>query len=63
MDEKHKVSLIVAIYNSEPFLRKLLESLVHQTYNNLEIILVDDPNILKDIDTMIEYKTLLDERK
>lgn len=28
-----------------------------------EIILVDDPNILKDIDTMIEYKTLLDERK
>lgn len=42
MDEKHKVSLIVAIYNSEPFLRKLLESLVNQTYNNLEIILVDD---------------------
>ena len=28
-----------------------------------EIIPVDDPNILKDIDTMNEYKTLLDERK
>ena len=28
-----------------------------------EIIQVDDPNILKDIDTMKEYQTLLDERK
>lgn len=37
-----KVSLIVAIYNSESFLPKLLSSIVHQTYKNLEIILVDD---------------------
>jgi glycosyltransferase involved in cell wall biosynthesis len=40
--EKNKVSIIVAIYNSEPFLKKLLDSIINQTYKNLEIILVDD---------------------
>lgn len=37
-----KVSIIVAIYNSEKFLDKLVLSIINQTYNNLEIILVDD---------------------
>ncbi|WP_022776100.1 glycosyltransferase family 2 protein [Butyrivibrio sp. AE2015] len=37
-----KVSIVVAIYKSEPFLRKLLESIVIQTYKNIEVILVDD---------------------
>lgn len=37
-----KVSIIVPLYNSERFLKKLLESIVNQTYTNLEVILVDD---------------------
>lgn len=37
-----KVSLVVAIYNSELFLPKLLSSIKNQTYENLEVILVDD---------------------
>ena len=37
-----KVSLIVAIYNVEKYLRECIDSLVNQTYKNLEIILVDD---------------------
>lgn len=37
-----KVTLIVAIYNSEKFLPKLIDSIISQTYSNLEIILVDD---------------------
>ena len=40
--EKNKVSIIVAIYNSEKFLEKLIRSIINQTYKNLEIILVDD---------------------
>ena len=39
---KRKVTIIVAIYNSEKFLRKCIESIIGQTYKNLEIILVDD---------------------
>lgn len=42
MNEKIKVSVIVAVYKSEKFLAKLLDSLVAQTYKNIEVILVDD---------------------
>lgn len=37
-----QISVIVPIYNVEPYLRKCLDSIVGQTYENLEIILVDD---------------------
>ena len=36
------VSVIVPIYNVEEYLKDCIESLVHQTYHNIEIILVDD---------------------
>lgn len=36
------VSIIVPIYKVEPYLRRCLDSIVNQTYANLEIILVDD---------------------
>lgn len=36
------VSVVVAIYNSEKFLDKLIDSIVKQTYHNLDVILVDD---------------------
>lgn len=42
--ENHKplISLIVPVFNSELYLRECLESIVNQTYTNLEIILIDD---------------------
>ena len=36
------VSIVVPIYNTEKFLRRCLDSIVHQTYRELEIILVND---------------------
>ncbi len=36
------ISVIVPVYNVEPYLDRCLESIVNQTYRNLEIILVDD---------------------
>lgn len=42
MSDNEKISMVVAIYNSEKFLPKLIESMIKQTYQNIEIILVDD---------------------
>lgn len=36
------VSVIVPVYNTEKYLRKCIDSIVEQTYTNLDIILVDD---------------------
>lgn len=37
-----KISVIVPVYNVEKYLSQCLDSIIHQTYKNLEIILVDD---------------------
>lgn len=39
------VSVIVTVYNIEVYIEKCIDSIITQTYNNLEIILVDDGSI------------------
>ena len=42
MENLPLISIIVPIYKVEKFLTRCIESIVNQTYSNLEIILVDD---------------------
>lgn len=37
-----KISIIIPVYNVEKYIEECLESIVNQTYKNLEIILIDD---------------------
>ena len=40
--EQQKISVIVPVYKVEAFLDRCVQSIVSQSYKNLEIILVDD---------------------
>lgn len=40
--EKALITVIVPIYNVAPYLEKCIESILNQTYENIEVILVDD---------------------
>lgn len=40
--EANKISVIIPVYKVEEYLPRCLDSIISQTYNNLEIILVDD---------------------
>ena len=42
MSMDKKVSIVVPLYNMEDLVGKCLDSLVKQTYKNLEIVVVDD---------------------
>ncbi len=39
---KHKVTVVIPVYNVEKYLDRCLKSIVNQTYKNLEILLIDD---------------------
>ena len=42
MNNKEKISVIVPCYNVEKFVEKCIDSLINQTYDNIEIIAIDD---------------------
>ena len=50
-----KVSIIVPVYNVESYLEKCLNSLLHQTLNEIEIIAINDGSTDKSLDILMEY--------
>ena len=42
MNEALKISVIIPVYNAEIFLSKCIESVLFQSYQNWELILIND---------------------
>jgi len=49
------ISVVIAVYNTGKYLRPCLDSIVNQTYKNLEIILVDDGSTDNSLSVCKEY--------
>lgn len=41
-ENKELITVIMPVYNGEKFIKTSLESIIHQTYDNLEILVIDD---------------------
>ena len=52
---KNKISIIIPIYNVEQYLARCLDSVINQTYKNLEIICVNDCSPDNSINILEEY--------
>lgn len=53
-----KISIIIPVYNTGKYIKKCLDSLICQTYENLEIICIDDGSQDDSRDIISEYKKL-----
>jgi len=53
-----KISVIVPVYNSEKYLKKCLDSLTNQTFNDLEIICINDGSTDNSARIMAEYSSI-----
>ena len=54
MNQEKKVSIIIPVYGTEKYIPRCLDSVLRQTYKNLEIIIVND----KSPDNSADYKQI-----
>lgn len=52
----YKVSVLIPCYNTEEYLSRCLDSVISQTYKNLEIVLLDDGSTDNSLNIMKEYQ-------
>lgn len=58
LNEEKAFSVIMAVYNTEKFLREAIESIVNQTFGfeNIELILIDDGSTDSSAEVCLEYE-------
>ena len=53
---KPLVSIVTPVYNGEKTIGKTIESVINQTYNKFEMIIVDDLSNDKTVDIIKKYQ-------
>ncbi len=53
-----KVSILIPLYNAEKYIEDTIKSALEQTYDNIEIIVVDDASIDKSYEIAKKYESL-----
>lgn len=59
--EQNRISVIIPVYNTAPYLSRCLDSILQSTHQNLEIICVNDGSTDESLNILEQYRTL-DER-
>ncbi|MGN0171095.1 MAG: glycosyltransferase family 2 protein [Lachnospiraceae bacterium] len=60
-DTLEKISVIIPVYNAAPYLRRCLDSILNNTFHNLEVICVNDGS-QDDSLTILEHYHIFDDR-
>jgi len=56
MKIRPKVSVLVPVYNVEPYLRQCLDSIIRQSFRNIEVICIDDGSTDHSLEILREYE-------
>lgn len=50
------VTVFIPMYNSETYIKETLESIINQTYTNIEILIIDDGSTDRSVEIINEFK-------
>lgn len=53
---KPKISIIIPVYNSEEFLEECLNSSIHQTLQEIEIVIINDASTDKSLQIIKDFQ-------
>ncbi len=56
---KYKISIIVPVYNAEKYLKQCIDSIINQTFKDIEIVCVNDGSIDKSLEILKNYSLKL----
>ena len=62
MNNDYKVSVIVPCYNVEKYVQKCIDSLLVQTYNNIEIIFIDNESTDQTYEIISKNKNIISDK-
>ena len=57
--KKKLVSVVMSVYNDEKNIKKSIDSIVNQTYKELELLIMDDASSDGSLEVINEYKKSL----